>query len=178
MNLFPLKCKPQGALLLGVFMLLIYPSVLIAWEGKVVRIVDGDTIDVLKDGKQVKIRLVAIDCPEKDQPWGKGAKQFISLLVLNKTVAVQPVDEDRYGLIVAWVFFEEINLSKALLRAGLAWHYRPYSDDSLLTALEAEAREAKKGLWSDSFPVPPWVWRKWKKTGKTQIEFSGGGYDS
>jgi endonuclease YncB( thermonuclease family) len=83
------------------------------------------------------------------------------------------VDEVRYGRIVAWVFFEEINISKALLRAGLAWHYRQYSNDSLLTALEMEARAAKKGLWSEPYPVPPWTWRKMKKADKTNVEFSG-----
>ena len=154
--------------------LLFIPLCLYAWEGKVVSVTDGDTIKVLKDGKQVKIRLASIDCPEKGQPWSKRAKQFTSLLAFNKTVVVIPVDEDRYGRIVAWVFFDEINISKALLRAGLAWHYRQYSNDPLLTALEMEARAAKKGLWSEPYPVPPWVWRKIKKAGKTEFEFSGG----
>jgi endonuclease YncB( thermonuclease family) len=147
--------------------ILFLPTILFAWEGKVVGVMDGNTIKVLKYGKQVKIRLAAIDCPEKGQPWSKRAKQFTSLLVLNKTVVVELVDEDPYGSIVAWVFFEEINISKALLRAGLAWHYRQYSSDSLLTALEMEARVAKKGLWSEPYPVPPWVWRKMKKADKT-----------
>jgi len=153
---------------------LVYPTLLFAWEGKVVGVTDGDTIKVLKDGIQVKIRLASIDCPEKGQPWNKRAKQFTSLLLLNKTVLVLPVDENRHGRIVAWVFFEVINVSKALLRAGLAWHYRQHFSDSLLTALEMEARVMKKGLWSEPDPVPPWEWRKMKKAGKTQFEFSGG----
>lgn len=84
-------------------------------------------------------------------------------MVFQKTVVVLPVDEDRYGRIVAWVFFEEININKALLRAGLAWHYRQYSNDSLLTALEMEARIEKKGIWSEPYPVPPWAWRKMRR---------------
>jgi micrococcal nuclease len=95
-------------------------------------------------------------------------------MVLGKNVLVLPVDEDRYGRIVGWVFIEEINLNKALIRAGLAWHYRQYSSDSLSTALEMEARVMKKGLWSEPDPVPPWEWRRKKKTGKTKFEFSGG----
>ena len=95
-------------------------------------------------------------------------------MVLFQTLAVLPEGEDRYGRIIGWVFIEEINLNKALIRAGLAWHYRQYSSDSLLTALEMEARAAKKGLWSEPDPVPPWVWRKMKKAGKTKFEFSGG----
>lgn len=151
---------------------LVCPPLLFAWDGKVVGITDGDTIKVLKDGKQVKIRLASIDCPEKGQPWSKRAKTFTSLLVFNKAVEVLPVDENRYGGIVAWVFFEEINISKALMRAGLAWHYRQYSYDPILAALEMEARVAKKGLWSEPYPVPPWVWRKIKKAGKIKFEFS------
>lgn len=153
-------------------LILFLPSILPAWGGKVVSVTNGDTIKVLKYGKQIKVRLAAIDCPEKGQPWGKRAKKFTSLLVLHKTVTVLPVDEDRYGRIVGWVFIEEINLNKALIRAGLAWHYRHYSSDSLLTALEMEARAAKKGLWSELDPVPPWEWRKMKKAGMRKSEFS------
>ena len=143
--------------------ILFLPSILHAWEGKVVSVTDGDTIKILSNGTQVKVRLFAIDCPEKGQPWNKKAKQYTSLLVLHKTVTVLPVDEDRYGRIVAWVIFEEINVNKALLRAGLAWHYRQYSNDSLLTALEMEAQMEKKGIWSEPYPVPPWAWRKMRR---------------
>jgi len=54
-----------------VLVLFLIPSLLQAFEGKVVGISDGDTIKVLKNGKQVKIRLAAIDCPEKKQPYGR-----------------------------------------------------------------------------------------------------------
>lgn len=155
-------------------LILILPSLLFAWEGKVVSVTDGDTIKVIKDGIQIKVRLAAIDCPEKGQPWGKKAKQFTSHMALFQTVVVLPESKDRYGRIIGWVFIDEINLNKALIRAGLAWHYRKYSSDSLLTALEMEARAAKKGLWSEPEPVPPWEWRKMKKAGKTKFEFSGG----
>ena len=83
--------------------ILFLPSLLFAWEGKVVGVTDGDTIKVPKDGKQINVRFAAIDCPEKGQPWSKKAKQFTSLLVFNKTIVVLPVDEDRYSRIVAWV---------------------------------------------------------------------------
>jgi micrococcal nuclease len=69
---------------------------------------------------------------------------------------VWPAYEVPDGKYFAFVFTENINLNKALLRAGLAWHYREYSRDPLLTALEMEARAEKKGLWSDPNPIPPW----------------------
>jgi endonuclease YncB( thermonuclease family) len=149
----------RNKIIILTFTLLFIPLCLYAWDGKVVGVTDGDTIKVLRYGKQVRIRLAAIDCPEKGQPWGNKAKQFTSHMALFQTVGVLPVGKDRYGRIIGWVFIEEINLNKALLRAGLAWHYRQYSNDSLLTALEMEARAAKKGLWSEPDPVAPWVWR-------------------
>jgi micrococcal nuclease len=58
------------------------------FETKVVGISDGGTIKVLKDGKQVKIRLAAIDCPEKRQPYGQKAKQFTADMVAGKVVSL------------------------------------------------------------------------------------------
>jgi len=108
---------------------LIIPSILYAFEGKVVSISDGDTIKVLKDGKQVKIRLAAIDCPEKGQPYWRKAKKLTASLVAGKIVKVWETDIDRYGRIVGFVFIGDKNLNKELLAAGLAWHYKKYSRD-------------------------------------------------
>jgi micrococcal nuclease len=52
--------------------------------GKVVRIVDGDTLTLLVDSKQLKIRLSDIDTPEKKQPFGTRAKQALSDLAFGK----------------------------------------------------------------------------------------------
>jgi len=141
---------------------LLCPSFLYAdsWQGKVVGISDGDTIKVLKDGKQVKIRLAAIDCPEKGQPYSNKAKQFTADLVAGKTVKVWQTATDRYGRIVGFVFVGDKNLNKELLTAGLAWHYKQYSRDPELAKLEFRARSAKRGLWSEPSPVPPWEWRR------------------
>ena len=81
---------------------------------------DGDTITVLKDGTQVRIRLAAIDCPEKGQPYGQAAKKFTSHMVAGKVVKIWQNDTDRYGRIVAFVFTDDVNANKALLEAGLA----------------------------------------------------------
>ncbi len=95
------------------------PTVLYAWDGKVVSVTNGDTIKVLKDGKQIKIRLAAIDCPEKGQPYGSAAKKFTAKLVSGKVVKVWPTDTDRYDRTVAFVFVGDKNLNKELLSAGL-----------------------------------------------------------
>ena len=97
---------------------------------KVVKVADGDSITVLAPGnRQVKIRLHGIDCPEGGQAFGKRAKQFTSSQCYGTTVRYREVDIDQYGRTVATVYLEdgtELNLS--ILQAGLAWHYRRYSD--------------------------------------------------
>jgi micrococcal nuclease len=144
---------------------LIIPSILYAFEGKVVGISDGDTIKVLKDGKQVKIRLAAIDCPEKKQPYGQKAKHFTAGMVAGKVVKVWETDIDkRYGRIVAFVFVGDKNLNKELLKAGLAWHYKQYSRDPEMAKLEFQARSEKRGLWAEPNPVAPWEWRRQKRS--------------
>jgi micrococcal nuclease len=112
-------------LTLVVFLIaMLFPAITFAWEGKVVSVTDGDTIKVLKDGIQVKIRLAAIDCPEKKQPYGQKAKQFTADMVAGKIVKIWDTDVDRYGRIVGFVFVGDKNLNKELLSAGLAWHYK------------------------------------------------------
>ena len=144
--------------------LILIPSFLYGgtWGGKVVGISDGDTIKVLKDGKQVKIRLASIDCPEKGQPYGQSAKKFTSKRVAGKIVKIWETDTDRYGRIVGFVFVGDRNLNKDLLSAGLAWHYKQYSRDPELAKLEFKARSARIGLWSEPDPIPPWEYRKRK----------------
>jgi len=145
-----------------IIILILIPSFLYAgsWEGKVVGISDGDTIKVLKDGKQVKIRLASIDCPEKGQPYGQAAKKFTSKMVASKIVKIWETDTDRYGRIVGFVFVGDRNLNKELLSAGLAWHYKNYSRDPELAKLEFQARSKKIGLWAEPDPMKPWEWRK------------------
>lgn len=126
------------------------------FTGQVVRVIDGDTIEVLHNGQAERIRLNGIDCPEKGQAFGKNAKQFTSNLAFGKEVTVRPHTYDRHGRTVADVLVANRNLSRELLTAGLAWWYHQYSKDEELGKLEAEARTGKRGLWRDPNPTPPW----------------------
>ena len=131
-----------------------------SFDGSVVGITDGDTISVLRDGEQVRVRVEGIDTPESDQAFGAQASAFTSSLLRNKRVAVRVRDVDRYGRLVSRVQVGGIDLSVALVTEGLAWHYTQYSDDPVLAAAEAQARAAEIGLWSQSSPVPPWEFRR------------------
>ena len=96
--------KRKVLLLFCLLILLInLPCLSWAWSGKVVGVADGDTITVLRDKEQVRIRFYGIDCPEGGQAFGKKAKQFTSDMVFGKEVEVEPVDMDRYGRTVGLV---------------------------------------------------------------------------
>ncbi len=133
-----------------------------------VGVTDGDTITVMHNGVGERIRLNGIDCPEKRQAFGNRAKQFASALVFGKTVTVQDHGRDRYGRTIGDVRLPDGRvLNHELVQEGLAWWYRKYApDDGTLAQLEADATAAKRGLWADAEPVPPWAWRmtrKWER---------------
>ena len=132
--------------------------------GKVVGVKDGDTIEVLFEGKSETVRLLDIDCPEKKQAFGTRAKQFTSDLCFGKEVkVVSNGKRDRYKRILGTVYIDDINLNKELIKAGFAWHFKKYSDKQEYADLENTARENKLGLWADENPIAPWDFRKKRK---------------
>ncbi|MBL8309474.1 MAG: thermonuclease family protein [Burkholderiales bacterium] len=135
--------------------------------GLVVGVSDGDTITVLDESKtQHKIRLAGIDAPEKKQAFGQRSKEHLSDLVYRKTVTVEGNKTDRYGRTVGKVLVDGVDANLEQVKAGFAWHYKQYqreqkkADRALYSAAEDEAREAKRGLWRDPSPTPPWEFRK------------------
>ena len=132
------------------------------FPARVVSITDGDTLVVLRDKQQVRIRLHGIDSPEGAQPYGTRTRQFTGELAHQRDVTVVVRGYDRYGRVVAEIILPDgRNLNHEIVRAGFAWWYRQYArGDETLEQLEREARDARRGLWADSSPVPPWEWRK------------------
>ena len=134
-------------------------------RGKVIRIKDGDTFEILINRTPESVRLAHIDCPERGQSFGKAAKQLASDLCFGKEVEVKETSRrDRYGRMIGVVSLRNGTVvNKELVKAGLAWHFVRYSKDTSYTALEQQARRARVGLWSDPSAVAPWEWRKPKK---------------
>lgn len=131
-----------------------------AIEGRVVGVADGDTITVLTGGREsIRVRLAEIDAPEKSQAFGQRSKQSLSDLVFGKTVRVEQQDVDRYGRVVGRVFVGGTDVNAEQVRQGMAWVYRQYLRDTTLLNVEQEARAARRGLWSDLNPMPPWEYR-------------------
>lgn len=133
------------------------------FTAKVIGISDGDTLTVLVDKTQIKIRVDGIDCPEKKQAFGNKAKEFTSDFCFGKVVTVKKNKMDRYGRLVARVIYNGKDLSEELLKAGMAWHFKKYDTSPVLNNLEVEARHKRVGLWSDPNPIAPWCFRKPEK---------------
>jgi endonuclease YncB( thermonuclease family) len=91
-------------------------------------------------------------------------------LVVGKNVPLQTHGHDKYKRTLANVLLPDgTNVNHMLVKDGWCWWYRKYApDDTVLEGLEKDAREARKGLWADPHPVPPWEWRKQKHPGLTQ----------
>ena len=131
------------------------------FQAKVVGIKDGDTFKVLYNNSEITIRLNHIDCPEKNQPYGKNAKWKASELCFGKIVKiVSNGKKDRYKRLIAEVYFNNININKELVKNGLAWHFKKYSSDVEYAKIERQARKSKVGLWKEKNPIAPRDWRK------------------
>jgi endonuclease YncB( thermonuclease family) len=80
-----------------------------------------------------------------------------------KCGTLQTFGKDKSGRTIADELLPDgTNVKRTLVKAGW-WWYRKYAPgDTVLEELETEAREAKKGLWADPQPMPPWEWRKKK----------------
>ena len=136
-------------------------------HGAVVGISDGDTLTVL-DGRnaQYKIRLAGIDAPEKSQAFGSRSRQSLADLTFRQQVVVEWTTRDRYGRIVGKVLLDGRDINLSQISAGMAWHYKAYEldqtpgDRSAYAAAEVEARQARRGLWRDAHPTPPWEFRQ------------------
>jgi len=130
-------------------------------QGLVVKIADGDTLTLLtSSNEKIKVRLAGIDTPERKQPFGSEAKQALSELVFQKKALIEVETKDRYGRTVGIVFVDGQNINYELVRQGMAWVYRKYTNDEILYELEAQAKTKKTGLWADAKPIAPWSWRK------------------
>lgn len=142
-------------------------------EGRIVAVHDGDTVTLL-DGMRVehRVRLAGMDAPERGQPFGTSARESLARLVHGQRVEAHCHKRDRFGRQVCNVFVEARDVGLEQVRNGLAWWYREYAREQRLEdrasyeAAEGEARSARRGLWGDPNPQPPWAWRRQNGPGR------------
>lgn len=149
-------------------------------SGKAIKVADGDSVTVLDaDYKQHRIRINGVDAPENSQPFGERSRQNMVRMVAGKEVTADCHKTDRYGRQICKVWVQPadcqtcsktLDVGHAQIVAGLAWWYRAYGkeqsdeDRGRYASEENEARLRKRGLWVDDSPVPPWDWRKNKRS--------------
>jgi micrococcal nuclease len=142
------------------------PIVISEFTGRVVGVIDGDTAKVLVGTKMITVRLEGIDAPEIGQSFGTRARQNLSSLVFGKTVTVRKTGEDRYGRTLGIIIEDGNDINAKMVEEGVAWHYKTYSNDERLAALESKARELKQNLWAGPNPIAPWDYRDLKRKPK------------
>jgi micrococcal nuclease len=129
---------------------------------RVVKVADGDTITIDKDGAHQSVRLIGVDTPETVDPrqpvqcFGEEATRAVRALVADKIVRIETDSSqgeyDTYGRLLAYVFAPDGTLvNKYLIAEGFGHEYTfriPYTYQADFRAAEADARLAQKGLWS------------------------------
>lgn len=139
-------------------------------EGKVLRVLDGDTIVLLDAAvsRQLLVRLRGAEAPELAQPAGSWSRQHLAGLLVNKPVKVEFKFIDKYGRLIGRVLLDDEDMSLRQLSAGCAWFHTTYTNElsteerQLYTQAEQEAHAARRGLWQERTPVAPWDFRNSK----------------
>lgn len=130
--------------------------------GKIVKIIDGDTYDILLEGNnKIRVRMEGIDAPEKGMPLCNVAKKYLKDICSENNIRLVVTGKDRHGRTLAYSYLDDgRELSHEMIKAGLAWHFKKYSSDTTLALLEIEAKELRIGLWKLNNPMSPWRFRE------------------
>lgn len=124
-------------------------------EVPLIRVIDGDTYEVLLNGKKKHIRLMNVDAPELKQAFGLAVKDSLINLLKTKTVKIEIFKLDIYGRLLAKVSYQGKALDSLLVAKGWAWCYEKYNTKEALPSLQIIATSQGKGLWYSHRPVPP-----------------------
>jgi micrococcal nuclease len=119
-------------------------------QDHVVKVIDGDTIEVLSGER---VRLLAINAPEKGEPYSVEAKDKLKNLVEGKDVVLEfdQEKEDHYGRQLAYVFSGKTHINLVMVEEGLAWSYIVPPNDQYqyeIEMAEDHAKQSRIGIWS------------------------------
>jgi micrococcal nuclease len=133
-------------------------------EGKVKRVIDGDSILVVdSQGGEHEVQLEGIDAPEVKQDFGKESSDALTKLLNGKAVKLTWGSKDNYERLLAQVYVADQHVNMEMIKNGMAWHFKRYNKSQDLAKAETEAKTSKKGLWGKESPVAPWDYRKENK---------------
>ncbi|EAK2304034.1 thermonuclease family protein, partial [Campylobacter coli] len=129
-----------------------------SFKAQVIRVIDGDTIEISTNNKTSKIRFFGIDAPELKQNFGKKSKAALEKILKDKEVYIFSKNKDNYGRIVAIVKLKDVDINQFLVSQGYAWADTYYTNAYIKE--QEKAQKNKLGLWKDDNPIEPYKWRK------------------
>jgi endonuclease YncB( thermonuclease family) len=144
-------------------------------SGQVTEVIDGNTINLKSLSHTIKVRLLAIEPPDKNQPYAEAARKHLADLVLGKYVVVRYTGIGSQGFLVGRVLLEQADINAQMLRDGVAWYNQPEevdlsaSDRQTYPACEQAARAEKRGLWQEKEPLSPWRYRKQEELKQLEV---------
>ncbi len=130
------------------------------FNAKVIMVMDGDTVMVLRGNQRIKVRMANIDAPEKDQAYGKESRESLQQMLGRKTVRIDSQAVDKYGRMVGTISLDGMDVNQEQLRRGMAWENSHFHSDRKFLGLQADAQKMRRGLWAQAVPQAPWEWRK------------------
>ena len=148
-------------IVIGFFLVLSLPSSTFSQESvsaTVLRIIDGDTMIMMVEGKKEWVNLLAVDAPETVQPWGMVALNALNRLVDGKDIRIELDKEQRghEGQLWGYLWVGDIFVNREMVLNGYAlWDLSPPNtryDDEFLEA-EFQARKDWKGMWKSQAPT-------------------------
>ena len=141
------------------------------YTAKVVRIFDGDTIEVeLKKNSKKTIRFFGIDCPERTQEYGPVARSRVKELLKDKTVEIFTIELGKYGREVGIVYIDGVSIAEVLLKDGLAFASgNNHKLASTYHRLQERSRANRIGMWKLGSIENPANFRKRKRYSGVKI---------
>jgi endonuclease YncB( thermonuclease family) len=163
-----MKSYSFGSLLFGLIVTLCFAGNTSAssFFGKVIEINDADVITVFNLNRPVRVKLLGVDAPEKDQFYGDVAKIHLRDLILDKLVSVEYSGIASNGSLIGRVLVNGTDVGAQMIRDGVAWYDPTHNihltemDRDIYTKSEQAARDEKRGLWQADHPVAPWEFVK------------------
>ena len=137
-----------------------------SFQGKVATVLDGERITVTSLNQSLKIKLLGVAAPAKNQPYAELAAQHLSQLVSDKYVVVRYTGLGQDGYVMGRVTLNNVDIGAQMIRDGVAWYNKSEGTDlseqdrQQYATCEQAARSEARGLWQDPAPIAPWEYRK------------------
>lgn len=134
--------------------------------GAATRVIDGDTFVLASAERgEFRVRLHSVDAPEPTQAHAAESTRALQDLLRGRPIEVECYKTDARGREVCRVYAGSVDVARALVAHGAAWHYDRYAEEQTfderreLARLEARARRENIGLWAGADAMPPWACR-------------------